>query len=315
MKSVTLVMGYPAAGKSSIAELKEANENCVILNRDKAGGKVIDLLPKFSAKIKAGAKVLLDNTFPTAESRKPFIDVADLLGVKIHCFWLKTSIEDAQLNACLRMVRKHGKILTPEEIKQAKDPNMYPPAPLFKYRKQLEPPKLAEGFESINEIPFVRTWGPEYKSGAYIFDYDGTLRESKGTEHWPLKPSEVVILPGRRYLKDLKAGDATLHHARLLGASNQSAIAKGNLSTEDARACFEKTNKLLGVDIDYEFCPHRVPPISCWCRKPMPGISAYFIEKYKLDPSKCLVVGDMTTDQTFAKRSGMGFEWAKDFFK
>ena len=44
------------------------------------------------------------------------------------------------------------------------------------------------------------------------------------------------------------------------------------------------------------------------------GLGVHFIHKYKLDPSKCIMVGDMTSDRTFAKRLGFQFEWAKDFF-
>jgi len=305
-KPVLLIMGYPAAGKSSIAQLKEVHENRVILSRDKMGGSVADLLAPFVAEMKKGSRILLDNTFPTAESRKPFLDAAKQHGHIVECFWLKTSIEDAQFNACMRMIRKHGKLLTPEEIRQAKDPNTYPPAPLFKYRKEFEPPRLDEGFESITEFAFGRTWEPKYKHGAIIFDYDDTLRTCKGSSKWPVCTDDVVLLPDRKVM----IGNLS---ARLLGVSNQSAIAKG-LSVADAVACFEHTNKLLGVDIDYEFCPHKVPPITCWCRKPMPGLGVHFIEKYKLDPAKVTMVGDMTSDKTFASRCGFQYVDAEDFF-
>ena len=77
---------------------------------------------------------------------------------------------------------------------------------------------------------------------------------------------------------------------------------------------FQKKNELLEVGIDYMFCCHKVPPISCYCRKPGPAMGVHFIEKYQLDPAQCIMVGDQTSDQTFAKRCGFQFEWAKDFF-
>jgi phosphoglycolate phosphatase-like HAD superfamily hydrolase len=43
-------------------------------------------------------------------------------------------------------------------------------------------------------------------------------------------------------------------------------------------------------------------------------MSALFIEKYKLLPSECIMVGDMTTDETFAIRSGFKFVHADKFF-
>ena len=82
------------------------------------------------------------------------------------------------------------------------------------------------------------------------------------------------------------------------GISNQSGIAKGELTVADAEACFQRTNELLGVEIEFLYCPHRVPPISCYCRKPQVGLAVQLIEKHKLDRSKTIFVGDMTTDKT-----------------
>ena len=39
-----------------------------------------------------------------------------------------------------------------------------------------------------------------------------------------------------------------------------------------------------------------------------------FLERYRLDPSKVIVVGDMQTDQTFAERCGFQYEDADKFF-
>lgn len=308
---ICLLMGYPASGKSTIAaEFKKKGFR--VLSRDAHGGAVIDLIPEFKRLMTDSKDVLLDNTFPTALSRNPFVELAKRENVPVKCIWLQTSIEDAQLNACIRMIRKFGHLPTPEEIKASKDPNVFPPASLFRYRKIFEKPSSSEGF-NVEVVKFERKKDPTYTNKAIIFDYDGTLRKSKGSKSWPLKPTDVVILPDRR-LSSLKAGDATLWSARLLGASNQSAVAKGELSEEDARLCFDKTNKLLGVDIDYEFCPHKVPPISCWCRKPMPGLGVHFIEKYQLDASKCIMVGDKKSDETFANRCGFQFAQADQFF-
>lgn len=63
------------------------------------------------------------------------------------------------------------------------------------------------------------------------------------------------------------------------------------------------------------YCPHKVPPITCYCRKPGPGMGVELIFKYKLDPRKCVYVGDMTTDKTFAARCGFKFEDHTEFFK
>ena len=66
--------------------------------------------------------------------------LAKQIGAKISCYWLTTSLEDAQLNVCQRMIKKYGKLLSPEEIKRANDPNTFPPAALFHYRKVFQMP-------------------------------------------------------------------------------------------------------------------------------------------------------------------------------
>ena len=140
-------------------------------------------------------------------------------------------------------------------------------------------------------------------------DYDGTLRVSVGKEEWPEEVADVKALPGRTQILQSYLDKGY----RLLGVSNQSAIAKG-LDTQKVIDCFKRTNELLGLDIEYMFCPHRIPPVSCYCRKPHVGFGAYFIAKYKLDPRQCVMVGDQTTDETFAKRCGFQYQDATKFF-
>ncbi len=309
-KDIVLVMGYPASGKTTVAQ-GFVETGYARLNRDEAGGSVGHLTGKMIALLSKGQeRIVIDNLFPTRASRKPFIDAANVQGMPIRCVWVTTSIEDAQLNASLRMVRKHGKLLEPKEIQKADDPGTFPIVVIFKYRKMFERPIINEGFVSVAEVPFVRKWGPEYKSVAVLFDYDDTLRTNTGQYAWPEHPDEVRLMEDRiRVLKFL--AEAKVH---LLGVSNQSACSK-DLPIETAKACFDRTHELLGMKLDYEFCAHRAAPPTCWCRKPFPGMAAHFIEKYKLLPEKCIMVGDQTSDKTFAARAGFNFMHANEFFR
>jgi len=130
MSDVVMIVGYPASGKSSIAK-EYINKGYVHLNRDLFGGAVADLVSQLHTHLSNGEDVILDNTFPTIESRKPFIECADEFNIKITCDWLTTSIEDAQFNACYRMMRRENKILSAEEIKANKSPNMFTPLTSF----------------------------------------------------------------------------------------------------------------------------------------------------------------------------------------
>ena len=148
---------------------------------------------------------------------------------------------------------------------------------------------------------------------AIIVDFDDTIREvPDGAEHrYPTKTSEVRIMPRRREVLKKYMQDGY----RMLGVSNQSGIKKGVITKEMAEACFDKTLKKLKVDVEFVYCPHGPVPISCWCRKPMPGVGVYFIEYYHLDPSQCIMVGDQTTDKTFANRCGFQYVDQARFFE
>ena len=311
-KHVIVLMGINGAGKSTLVQQLVA-QGYHRINRDTTGGTLDGQVKIAELQILDGVtkKIVLDNTYPTVESRKTIIKFAKHWQAKISCHWLTTSFEDAQLNACLRMVKKTGKLLSPEEMKASKDPNLFPPVALFNYRKIFEKPTTNEGFDEVIEFPFKRIWPSEYKNKAIILDYDGTLRESLGQYDYPIKLSDIKVN---------RISTNIIHEFKqrgylILGASNQSGISKGILSDNDAIDCFKETNRQLNIDVDFMYCPHRIPPVSCYCRKPHPGMGAYFIEKYKLLPSLCVMVGDQTTDETFAERCGFKFIYANDFFK
>lgn len=311
MPNVKMVVGYPASGKSTVT--KELIKNgAVPLNRDTIGGTIAGLLPLMQNALKEGKDVVLDNLFATAEVRKPFIDLAKKHGADISCSLMSTSIEDAQFNFVQRAIQITGEFPTPEVIKKAKHNNVFPPTVLFKYKKEFQKPTVEEGFSSVELVKFERKINPEFINKALIVDYDGTLRECiNGNDKFPIIKEQIEIKPNRtKILNEYKKNGY-----RLLGVSNQSGVHKGELTHEVACNLFEHTNKLLGVDIEYRFCPHQSNPISCYCRKPMPGIFVEFMLKYKLNPKECIFVGDMTTDQTFAKRAGIQYVDQAEFFK
>lgn len=310
MNEVILISGSPASGKSTIAQAY-IDAGYSYINRDALGGKVITKVPLMTAELKEGRNVVLDNTFPDVESRKPFIDAAKEAGAIIKCCVAATKIADAQFNAAFRMLQRKGRLLSPDEYKGEKDPNIFPPSVLFKYEKKFQMPVITEGFESVEIIPFVRKLGSEYCNKAAIFDYDGTLRDTKSGAIYPTDPDDIIILPGRKEKLDRLVAEGY----KLLGVSNQSGIAKGTLTEEMARKCFDRTNELLGHQIDYLFCPHASFPINCYCRKPMCGNAVIHMMKHKLNFSQSFFVGDMTSDATFARRAGLKFDWAQDYFE
>lgn len=310
MTEVIMVLGAPASGKSTLTK-DYISKGYYNLNRDTEGGSIKDLLPKMEVLLKENKKVVLDNLFAKAESRKPFIDLAIKYNKSISCIIMGTSIEDSQFNAVQRMIDITGKLLSPEEIKQNKHPNIFPVSVLFKFKKDYEKPSVLEGFDLIETIKFARKDNPLFTNKAAIFDFDGTLRECiGGNGKFPVTESEIEIKPERT---DVIKKFAEQNY-KILGVSNQSGIAKGDLTYKKAQELFDYTNKLLDVDIDVSFCQHQAAPLTCYCRKPQVGAFVWLMNKYKLDRKQCFFVGDFTSDQTFATRCGIKYFDQADFF-
>lgn len=313
-----MIMGLPGAGKTSTVN-SYVESGFERLNRDELGGGMDHILQLLEKRYNAGVdKFVLDNTFVDKASRAPFIVFAKKHGFEIVAIWIDISKEDALHNVATRIVRscdKKGdsyfayKVLSADKNNKHIDGHI-PAIAVHAKAKIAVQPTLDEGFNKVDVLPFKRHYGNCGSNKAAIFDYDGTLRETISGSIYPKSVDDIRILPGRiEKLNKLKSDGYIL-----LGVSNQSGVAKGDLTFEDATACFKRTNELLGINIDFVFCPHGSFPATCYCRKPCSGFGAYFIEKYKLDPRKCFFVGDMTTDKSFARRSGFDYHDQKDFF-
>lgn len=309
---VVMVLGPPASGKSTLTKQLVETKGYNSLNRDTEGGKIVDLLPKMDTLLTQGKSIVLDNLFPTVEVRKPFIEMAKKHDVSIHCEFQTTSIEDSTFNFVQRAIGILGVFPDPELIKNSKHPNIFPPTVLFKYKKEFQKPTIEEGFKTVIPIPFKRKDDPTFTNKALIVDYDGTLRECiGGNGKFPVSRDQIEIKLGHNKVLQsyLKQGYI------LLGVSNQSGVAKGELSNETAHDLFQFTNSQLGLDIEYRFCPHQSAPISCYCRKPQVGLGVEFMLKHKLSRKDTIFVGDMTTDKTFASRCGFQYVDQAEFFK
>lgn len=300
---ITLVLGLPGSGKSSIAK----NIAGARLNRDEMGGSLDDLAKEAEQMILEGKDLVLDNTYVTKESRKSIIEVAKRNNVQIVAKIMNTTSDDCQINVCLRALEKYGEI--PQYGKKYNDPGMFPAAAIFKAKNTFELPTVEEGFDSVEIIEFKRVWGKEYVNKAVFLDIDDTLRTSTGKQFWAESAEDVKVLPGRTEQMNQWKRDGYM----LFGVSNQSPIAKGLSETKVIEA-FNETKKQLGVEFPIAYCKHAAHPLACYCRKPGPGMAIEQIFKHKLYVKKCFMVGDSTSDITMAKRLGMaGFHPDKIF--
>jgi histidinol-phosphate phosphatase family protein len=316
-----IMVGIQGSGKSTKArEIAAIISNSVIHSRDERGGKLIGLIEPIEADLVAGKTPIIDNTNLTREARKPFIDLGKKHGADIHCIYVAASMEDCQVRVLHRMYESCGEIHITGKA-PTKHPHIFPPAVLFAARKALEEPTAAEGLTSIVKIatPVFKWSSGEYKNRALFLDIDGTLRATEHLPHkYPTTEAEVQLLQDptkmRAVLEVYRA-----QGYQLIGISNQSGIAKGTLTAARAAQIMAHTRSLLGyteAEFPILFCPHQAAPVTCYCRKPQSGLGVQAIEKYKLAPTACLMVGDQKTDETFATRLRIPFVstqvfWAK----
>lgn len=302
---VVLLMGMPAAGKSSAAE-EFVGRGYRRLNRDSAGGKLSDLLPELDSGLTGGQlNWVLDNTYASRKSRNEVIECAARRGAAVRCVRLTTSLADAQINAVCRLIGAFGKLPMPEELRSLgrSDHRFFGPDAQFRYERQVEPPVLEEGFIEIEERPFVRRPLEGFDQKAVVLAYDDVLCGSQSGAPVALEPADVVVPPGVREVMDgySKSG------FKLLAIAWRPQVREGKTTDAAVLACFERTQALLGMDVEFAYCPHPAGPPICWCRKPLPGLVLEFAFRHRLALDQCLFIGRSQADRTLASRLGMSY--------
>ena len=306
---VVLIMGLPAAGKSTAARTF-VEQGYRRLNRDDEGGSLRELLPALDRLVETGcSRIVLDNTYVSRKSRAAVVQAAAARGLPVRCVWLSTGVEDAQVNAAWRMVSKFGRLLGPEEMRQTvkHDISAFGPAVQFRYQRELEPPDPSEGFSRIETVPFARARDASFTNRALIVWCDGVLAPGTSSASSPIGAG--VLAQRAEVLRRYAASGW-----RLLGLSWQPQIAEQTMTSDEVEAGFAQMRERLGVAIDVLSCPHGGGPPICWCRKPLPGLGVVFIQRYRLDASECIYVGAGPQDPGFARRLGFQYRDADEFF-
>jgi D-glycero-D-manno-heptose 1,7-bisphosphate phosphatase len=310
---VVLVMGLAGAGKSTLAEARFVAQGFHRLNRDEAGGTLRGLVPALErARAEGTTRFVLDNTYLSRKSRAPVIDAARRLGLAVRCVHLATSVEDAQINAVTRLLARHGRLLAGDELRDAarREPGIFAPGTQFRMQRELEPPEPAEGFADVETVPFERRWPADYVNRAVFVWCDGILLRSRSGARSPVSADDLEVLEDRGPVLRAYRADGW----RVIGLSWQPGIADGTRTPEDAEAMLSRMREQLDVDMDALYCPHGAGSPVCWCRKPLPGLAVQAIATHRLDPGRCLFVGDGSQDPGFARRLGFEYRAASAFF-
>lgn len=141
-----------------------------------------------------------------------------------------------------------------------------------------------------------------------VFDRDNTLIKDDGYTH---KVEKLEWMPGA------KDAILALNNSGYLVCivTNQAGIARGYYS-EDAMHTFHQEMQsdlqLIGAHIDsFFFCPHHpngkieALSIECECRKPKIGMLEQLNDKFQIDSTNSVMVGDMDKDMQCAKDYGI----------
>jgi aryl-alcohol dehydrogenase-like predicted oxidoreductase/predicted kinase len=290
-REVVVVMGLPAAGKSTLAQTLVA-DGYLRLNRDEAGGSLRGVIGDLDGALSAGRpRIVLDNTYVTRKARAEVIRAAAQHAVPVRCVWLMTSLDEAQVNAVTRLIERYGKLPDEQELAALRktDVNAFPPTVLFRYQRELEPPDESEGFSRIDRVAFERRANSVHVNSAVIAWIDD-----------PAKLRTLVADPPPR-------GGGSLP---LVVFSWQPSIGDGIRSRADVEAAFTTAAARAGLSIEFDCCPHGAGPPRCWCRKPLPGLGVAAIHRHRLDPARCLYIGDGPMDPGFARKLGFTFREA-----
>jgi len=134
---------------------------------------------------------------------------------------------------------------------------------------------------------------PDHSDARALFlDRDGTLIVDVG---YPRDPARVELLPGAVDALGL----ATALGYSLVIVSNQSGVARGIISPEEARAVQVRVDELFaahGVSFaGTYFCFHG-PDEGCTCRKPAPGMLVRAARELGLSLRASVMVGDKPSD-------------------
>jgi D-glycero-D-manno-heptose 1,7-bisphosphate phosphatase len=137
-------------------------------------------------------------------------------------------------------------------------------------------------------------------NSAIFLDRDGVINYSIMRDNKPYAPlnlSELKIIPGIKRVIDF----FKLKQFKVFVITNQPDVARGKVTKDEV----EKINAsiLSQLAIDEIFTCYHDNQDQCECRKPKPGAFITLSQKYNIDLSKSIMVGDRAKDIEAAKNA------------
>jgi histidinol-phosphate phosphatase family protein len=157
-------------------------------------------------------------------------------------------------------------------------------------------PFAASGWRIAGRARAARAVRALDRPAAVLFDRDGTLVVDVPYNG---DPARVRPMPGAaEALASLRAAGVPT-----AVVSNQSGIARGLLRPEQVAAVNRRVDELLGPLGPWLVCPHG-PGDGCACRKPAPGLVLEAARRLRVDPARCVLIGDIGADVEAARAAG-----------
>jgi D-glycero-D-manno-heptose 1,7-bisphosphate phosphatase len=139
---------------------------------------------------------------------------------------------------------------------------------------------------------------------AIFLDRDGVLNEVLSDRvKFVNRPEQLYLIEGaaEAVAEFTKAG------FEVFVVTNQGGVGLGFLKEKDLHRIHKRMLELIkekGGEIkEVAYCPHN-PQAGCECRKPKPGMILKLTEKYDIDLSKSIMVGDHERDIEAGKKAG-----------
>ncbi|MBV9768880.1 MAG: HAD family hydrolase [Bryobacterales bacterium] len=138
-----------------------------------------------------------------------------------------------------------------------------------------------------------------------FLDRDGVINEKAPEGEYIESWSKFRFLPN--IIDWIRLFNALDHMVIIV--TNQRGVARGFMTEQDLVDIHEKMCQALaekGARIDDIFyCPHEEG--TCDCRKPRPGLVRRAVEKWDIDLSRSLLIGDSERDTELAQTCGLRF--------
>jgi histidinol-phosphate phosphatase family protein len=102
---------------------------------------------------------------------------------------------------------------------------------------------------------------------------------------------------------------------KLVIVSNQSGVARGLISNEEAQAVHQRFLDLMQANgvtfLASYFCPH-LPDAGCECRKPSPVLLQRAAAEHGIDLARSWMIGDREDDIRCGKNAGCSTIWLRN---